>query len=67
MFDENYMNHKLIYNIKLNHLVCLKCNVDIFHWIDSYNNYIYYLWDYIKKESRPVISCDEQIIKNIIE
>ena len=75
MINPNHLGHKFIAknedtpfdNIYGYEFICLKCYVSTVYWDHNeyYGNNLYFL----RNSSPPemIISCDEQIIKNIIE
>ncbi len=67
-FDENYLGHKLVKNAyKLNRYYCDKCKSTVLFDVDS-NSY-HYLTDTttVNLYEQLNITCDEMIIKGIIE
>lgn len=70
MFDKNYLNHNFThieYNEYNNKYSCSKCNIKI-HF-SFYSNY--YLMDFNKNghfiKDTLKLSCDESIIKGLLE
>lgn len=72
MFDKNYLGHNLVKLDYQTHIgiiyLCTKCNNRILHTKYYYNNTWHYKicnkpYDY----TEDAMSCDEYIIKNIIE
>ena len=72
MFDKNYLNHNFYpiqFNGYMNHYKCGICNTVI--WVDygskTINSHIIDIYDDRINYKSKLISCDEMIIKNIIE
>jgi len=79
MFDKNYLGHNLInYDLENNnYFLCMKCNVKGFHvkicyckgyFDNNCNRYFCNRYFYLRNASSlDLLSCDEMMIKNIIE
>ena len=69
MFNKNYLGHDLInVNPRLpNNYKCFNCNVCIFYSKGDNSFYIISGGEIKLKSGKYIITCTEQIIKNIIE
>jgi hypothetical protein len=67
MFDKNHLDHNLIKKYS-NLYTCNKCNIDIVYWDKCDDYYDVYRAHYkYKMYDKELLSCDEWIIKGIIE
>ena len=62
VFNKNYLGHNIIRSDADIFYICTKCN-SVIHW--NYTNEKYFFWvsNWVELEN----TCDEMIIKNIIE
>lgn len=67
LIDLNFLNHEFIKNIEKNssHFTCIKCRCLLNYLRNSYIKYFLYFPNRIYME-KP-LTCNEVIIKNIIE
>lgn len=70
MFQTNYLGHDFVNQDSVNNLyICVKCKIEIYHSIvyniiyDRYSQY----YTFIDNKEAHELTCDEMIIKNIIE
>ena len=70
MFNSNYLGHNLIhlekYQIDTDY-ICKKCGVEIFYEYFGNRDWYYYILDVDRTNGECNISCEDYIIKNIIE
>ncbi len=65
--DLNYKNHELIAISKKDHFKCLKCGVNLYYSESNFNFIKYHFYGSNIGLSFKKLTCEENIIKNIIE